>query len=105
MCKCASWQRAVVSGECQYPHSPRFASDLLVALRNSWSLKCPAFSRFAGIASQTLTHLDPGLLSACLRSVAANLLNRYGRKHKCGTKKARMMANLSPDALDETLAA
>ena len=42
---------------------------------------------------------------ATVTRIAVNLLNRYGRKHTCGTKKARMMANQSPDALDEMLAA
>ena len=42
---------------------------------------------------------------ATLTRIAVNLLNRYGRKHKCGTKKARMMANQSPEALEEMLAA
>lgn len=42
---------------------------------------------------------------ATVTRIAVNLLNRYGRKHKCGTKKARMMANQSPEALEEMLAA
>ena len=42
---------------------------------------------------------------ATLTRIAVNLLNRYARKHKCGTKKARMMANQSPEALEEMLAA
>lgn len=42
---------------------------------------------------------------ATLTRIAVNLLNRYARKHSCGTKKARMMANQSPEALEEMLAA
>lgn len=42
---------------------------------------------------------------ATLTRIAVNLLNRYARKHNCGTKKARMMANQSPEALEEMLAA
>ena len=42
---------------------------------------------------------------ATLTRIAVNLLNRCARKHKCGTKKARMMANQSPEALEEMLAA
>ena len=37
--------------------------------------------------------------------IAVNLPNRYARRHKCWTKKARMMANQSPESLEEMLAA
>ena len=42
---------------------------------------------------------------ATVTRIAVNLLNLYARKHKCGMKKARMMANQSPESLEEMLAA
>ena len=41
---------------------------------------------------------------ASLLRIAVNLLNRYAKRHGCGTKFARMMANQSPEALEEMVA-